>query len=129
MSDWQSLFSEWTPVGSRVTCLPPPQNTDEDFLILSAADRSEDLERLGFECAGTPGFYTGNDAGQFRSWRRDDVNLILTPDPDFYHRFRVATALARRLNLLEKADRIALFQVVLYGVCEDNLATQPEAIF
>lgn len=36
---------------------------------------------------------------------------------------RSATALAKRFSLLNKADRIALFKAVLYGVSADNLAT------
>ena len=119
--DWKALFTAWTPTGSRVICDPAPVGTDADFLCMSPRDRSEQLEALGFVSAGLPSFYTGNDNGQFRSWRRGEVNLITTPDLEFYERFRTATALARRFNLLDKGDRIALFQAVLYGVRVDDL--------
>lgn len=46
---------------------------------------------------------------------KGDVNLIVTQDNKFYDRFMAATSVAKRLNLLDKADRIALFQAVLYG--------------
>jgi hypothetical protein len=46
---------------------------------------------------------------------RDDVNLIATSDGDFFRRFLAATQVCIRLNLMNKEDRIALFQAVLYG--------------
>ncbi len=124
-------------VGSRVTCSPAPTDTDEDWLVLlkpRAKGVFENgpsdapitaLRAIGFEMDGRTPFYTGNDAGGFRSWRRGEVNLIVTRDATFHELFLTATELARRFNLLEKADRIALFQAVLYGVSADRLETPP----
>jgi hypothetical protein len=109
------------PVGSRVTCNPPPQNTDIDFLCRSIQPVDQELKELGFKLEGSPGFYTGNDNGSFRSWRRGDVNLIVTPDLHFYELFITATSLAKRFNLMDKNDRIALFQAILYGVSQEDL--------
>lgn len=108
-------------VGSRVTCNPPPENTDQDFLAFSLDDLSGDLASAGFTQDGSPEFYTGNDNGGFRSFRRGDVNVITTQSMKFFELFLTATALAKRFNLSNKADRIALFQAVLYGVGPDNL--------
>lgn len=116
------------PCGSRVTCSPPPENTDCDFLVevtkrdqRSVAQLVNDLHRLNFVWEGSRHY---QDAmGNFMSWRRDDVNLILTSNPDFAARHRVATALCKRLNLLDKHDRIALFQAVLYGNQWDGSGT------
>lgn len=121
MDDWKLLFDHWSAVGSRVTCVPAPTDTDEDYLILSANDRTKELREIGFDSSGSPEFYTGNDNGQFRSWRRGNVNLIITPDSHFHGLFLTATQLAKRFNLLRKEDRIALFQAVLYGVMEGDL--------
>ncbi len=110
-------------VGSRVTCSPAPTDTDEDFLCL-VPEKDGGLEALsahGFKQDGQPEFYTGNDNGGFRSFRKDDVNVITTNDRDFFMLFLTATHLAKRFNLLKKADRIALFQAVLYGVDYYNL--------
>lgn len=109
------------PVGSRVTCSPPPTDTDEDWLVLTPRDAAESLIDAGFTQDGSPQFYTGNDNGGFRSWRRGDLNIVTTQDAVFFDRFQTATALAKRFNLLVKADRIALFQAVLYGVAAHNL--------
>lgn len=108
-------------VGSRVTCDPAPTDTDEDWLVLTYGLDGADMEASGFTQDGSPQFYTGNDNGGFRSWRRGDLNIITTESPEFFWKFVTATDLAKRFNLLAKADRIALFQAVLYGVRSENL--------
>lgn len=116
-------FVDVAPVGSRVTCDPAPSDTDEDYIVCigAATDADAELKAAGFIAEGEPGFYTGNDNGSFVSYRRDHINIITTPDREFYDLFLTATALAKRFNLLEKSDRIALFQAVLYGVDVHNL--------
>lgn len=109
------------PVGSRVTCDPAPLDTDEDWLVQVIGNPEQAMLAAGFTQDGSPQFYTGNDAGGFRSWRFGDLNVITTEDRCFYELFLTATALAKRFNLLQKADRIALFQAVLYGVSVGNL--------
>lgn len=114
------LCVKYEPVGSRVTCKPALTTTDEDWLPLTGR-----LARLGnalrasrFELGGSVPADTRAGAGKrdkFESWRLGTLNLIVTDDAAFYDRFMVATDLARQFNLLEKADRIALFQAVLYG--------------
>ena len=108
-------------MGSRITCNPPPIDTDEDWLVLVGVDPEAKLLAAGFVQDGNPEFYTGSDVGGFRSWRLGDLNVVTTPDTAFYQRFMTATHLAKRFNLLEKGDRIALFQAVLYGVNTDSL--------
>lgn len=107
------------PCGSRVTCSPPPADTDHDFLVELPPD---EMTVSNFVCsASEAGFrWEGNEHYQtavstFMSWRRDDINLIVTSDATFAARHRVATSLCKRLNLLAKDDRIAVFQAVLYG--------------
>lgn len=112
-------------VGSRVTCNPPPVDTDQDYLALVIGDPYQAMTEAGFTQDGSPEFYTGSDKGGFRSWRRGDVNIITTEDGVFYDKFMKATYLAKRLNLQNKADRIALFQVILYDVAVECL--EPES--
>jgi len=97
-------------------------NTDSDWLCLTG-DWHEFLSvaiREGFEVGGS---VPANKLEQrkeltlFTSFRRksDDLNLIVTDSPEFAKKFLAATSVAKKLNLLAKADRIALFQAVLYG--------------
>lgn len=115
-----SLATEFFPAGSRRTCSPPPTDTDDDYMLLVKSHSKFRVAALG------AGFGVGGsaflDASQpldsgmrFSSYVLGDVNLIVTSDPEFYRRFKAATSVAKRFNLLKKEDRIALFQAVLYG--------------
>lgn len=97
----------WYATGSRVICDPPPDDTDYDVVVLKVAP----IDLTGWTCESACGEYVP----QFVSYRRGKVNLIVTDDAEFYDRFVAATRVAKRLNLLKKEDRIALFQAVLYG--------------
>lgn len=108
------------PCGSRVTCNPAPMDTDADFLVQIPSDQASvsrivsEIGAAGFSWEG--GEHYQSAVGEFMSWRGDDeVNLIVTASPKFAARHRVATSLCKRLNLMDKSDRIALFQAVLYG--------------
>lgn len=116
-----AYWSGWAPVGSKVTCNPPPADGDVDYLMLASDGQyinlADGLRRLGFT-TGSSSIYADQypDAPQyFQSWRRGEENVLTTSDPDFYRRFVAGTDVARRLNLQSKEDRIALFQAVLYG--------------
>jgi hypothetical protein len=128
------MVDRMQPVGSRVTCDPAPIDTDEDYLLLVDAvyeggklikDGFKRLDELEFYLH-THGWKMGGSLptdmvtqippeARFCSWTLDEINLIITCSPEFFRRHLAATALAKRLNLLVKADRIALFQAVLYG--------------
>lgn len=101
------------PVGSRVTCSPPPTDTDEDWLCYV-----KDID-VFIEMAIKMGYDTGEshygEIEHFVSVRKGDINLIITQDMSFFNKFIWASNLAKRFNLLNKEDRIALFQGVLYA--------------
>lgn len=118
-----------TAVGSRVTCDPAPTDTDQDWLLYVEAKDYRPL--LGFLLASKwePGgslvpvdesYRPPNE--RFNSFKLGVDNAIVTDSMEFHKRFLAASSIAKRLNLLEKADRIALFQAVLYGnECEQAL--------
>lgn len=104
------------PTGSRVICNPPPTDTDEDWVVLVL-----DLEafRVMAEADGweltTDLDYQGDQPGHFNTYRKGHYNLVVTESAEEYRRWRLATAVAQRLNLMAKEDRIMLFQAILYG--------------
>ena len=110
------------PTGSRFICDPPVMDTDDDWIILV-----EDLEyakykasRLDWIYSGAGYYREGNEEpelGPFVSMRHTEgnSNYIFTEDAEFYDRYVAATLLAKKYNLLNKADRIQLFHAVLYG--------------
>lgn len=112
--------------GSRVTCNPAPTDTDDDWLVFvdDHTHLSQMVERLttdGWRWEGATEHYQNVASNTFMSWRRDNDNLIVTTNRDFARLHKVATRICTRLNLMQKADRIMVFQAVLYGNTEHGL--------
>lgn len=105
-------------VGSRVTCNPPPADTDDDRLVLvrGLEAAAQSLVATGWERGGSNDPEAPLDE-PFASFRKEgsDLNLIVTDDETFYRRFLAATEVCQRLNLMDKEDRIAVFRAVRLG--------------
>lgn len=97
--------------GSREICSPAPLDTDVDFVVLDKRGQV-DFESEGFRVTSHIEDY--GDATMCM-YRQGEVNLIVIDDPQVFWRWKVATAAAKQMNLTDKAQRIALFQGVLYG--------------
>lgn len=103
----------YSMTGSRYICDPPPMDTDEDYIVL-AHDFS--LSILYYEIHGFKKFQEKDYPDpNFISLRLGEYNLIVTKSEAYYNRFCAATELAKKRNLLNKEDRINLFDMVLYG--------------
>ncbi|MDE3023397.1 MAG: hypothetical protein KGI54_16365 [Pseudomonadota bacterium] len=109
------------PVGSRVTCVPAPTNTDQDFLVLcndsnKAASLFQVLTEDGFELGGSCPFadFSEDIVYGFNSSKKGDVNYIVTASQSFFDDFLLASNIAKKLNLLDKQQRVDLFQIILY---------------
>jgi hypothetical protein len=114
-----TLCDALAAVGSRVTCVPAPTNTDEDYLALV---QTSERHSILMEALAADNWKLGGSLvlarekkSPFLSFTLGELNLIVTESAYFYERFLVATALAKRLNVLDKEDRKAIFQAVLYG--------------
>ena len=104
--------------GSRYICNPAPADTDEDYIALVDGDAWADaLYAAGFTLNTDSDLYEG--CPDFYAWRAGEFNIICVEEPEMYRRWVDATEQAKALNLRGKADRIALFQKVLYGVGAD----------
>jgi hypothetical protein len=116
------LFRRVVPVGSRVICNPPPTDTDADYLCLVVLGGAEDaqvaLRSAGYVNGGSddPLALLLEPEKEFTSYKKGEINLIVTESPEFFRRFLAATVVSTRLNLLKKDDRIALHRAVLYGM-------------
>ena len=101
-------------VGSRITCNPPPTDTDEDVLLLT-----DDLNTLIGDCIEVgfkrDGDVTASYPTEFVSLRSGTINFIVTDNEEFYKKFMLATHVCKFLNLQGKLDRICVFQAILYG--------------
>lgn len=106
------------PTGSRVICNPPPMDTDEDFLVklkpnVSLKFFEQQMQFEGFE--GSSGDMYDLDKTIFVSLRKEEANLIVTTDQEFFDKMVLATAVAKRLNVMEKKNRIMLFNAIVRG--------------
>ena len=118
---FRDLVIDLRAVGSRVTCNPAPQDTDADFLVLLNKNSSfffQKLEEEGYVQAGSiiqDALNRLPHEERFYSFSNKPINIIATQSTKFFYRFMAATHVAKQLNLLNKEDRIMLFQAVLYG--------------
>lgn len=110
--------------GSRVICNPPVMDTDEDWVLLGTSPKGTDAEliKLGYDKT-SPDSYKDDGSAPFASFnqfsafrRRDsDENLIVVYNSHVFTQWKVATQLAKRFNLTDKEDRIALFRAIRSG--------------
>lgn len=110
--------------GSRETVDPPPLDTDEDWVLLTNAPTTtvKALRALGYTLTSLEEYRvpTGDPFApynHFQAFRRvgSAENLILVTDNSTFTRWKVATRLAKRLNIKNKEDRIALFRAIRSG--------------
>lgn len=109
--------------GSRVICSPPPEDTDEDYVLHTPNKKAlqKELEALGYVLSSKDmeKYKAGNTDpfamyNSFDAYRHPDNkhNLIVVSNQSDFKMWKVATLLARDLNLTDKAERIALFRVI-----------------
>ena len=106
------------PTGSYVTCNPPVTDTDQDWVVLIANcefnESINHLQALGFD-TGRAEYYLGS---YIQAARKGTLNLILTWDEGTFQKTRLATDVAKELNLLEKSHRVLLFQAIRGEISE-----------
>jgi hypothetical protein len=108
--------------GSRIVCNPPVMNTDFDIVVLLAGvGDCELIEAEGYvytEPTEADGYdiddvvTEGTNEHWLRTYRKDDINLICLIDPTRFGRWQLATAIAKKLNLRNRPDRVELFALV-----------------
>lgn len=112
----EEYIEKLEPTGSRVICNPPPTDTDEDWMVLLKPNISlkffqQQVEFEGFDSSNMETYDV--DESLFLSLRKEEENLIVTNNEEFYNNMMLATAVAKNLNLLEKKDRITLFNAIV----------------
>lgn len=110
------------PTGSRYICNPPVTNTDDDYVLFVEDIKAAYLELLDTNWTiggANNASYTVEDVDNWFSAKKhingEVVNYIVVSDQDQFSKWVTATELAKKLNLLKKEDRIALFEVVVKG--------------
>lgn len=116
----------WFESGSRVICDPPVEDTDHDIVIYTDAKYilQKELESLGYT-------YSNKDVEKYKLKQTDpfqmynsfdayrhpdtDENLVVVNSTADYLRWKVATLVAKQLNVTNKDDRITLFRAIRSG--------------
>ena len=106
-------------VGSRTIEGAYRDDSDHDFLVFSQEPIPDKIEDLGFKLENGGAHYEPSE-GYFNSWRKGNINVIATHDQVFATNFLKANKIAQILNLTDRADRVKLFQFLLYGNTPDG---------
>lgn len=104
------------PVGSFVTCSPNTDAKDQDWLVYCPTPDDEiqtwiSLYNLGYVLDSEKVY----DDQQFSSFRKGDMNYIVTQKMPFYTGFLMARDLCKGLNLMKKEDRIMVHKAFING--------------
>lgn len=116
-----SPIRECAPTGSRYICNPPVLNTDEDYAVLVAnlSVYAQLLLDQGWEViSNDDGYLPPNGGHRFFAARKGELNLIVFDQRNGYDLMVTATHLAKRFNLVDKQDRIDLFDAIRGGRVE-----------
>lgn len=108
-------------IGSA-TYLPNPHDVDFAVLIdpeLNAVDYCGDLVNQGW---GSCGDYDGV-GGIWAAVRRESLNLMISHDPVFFERYKVAMEVCKALRLEHKEDRVAVCAIVRDGKTAEQVRT------
>lgn len=163
IQSYADFFTRILETGSRVICSPPPEDTDDDYLVLIKPDVREALEQRlqddGWTLGGslpntgpenndwtlnTEHEYTPegviDQTRTFHSWKRQEIpmtivpghedeifpsvivgsgpilNLLVTCNEQYFDDFTRATFLSKALNLVQKQDRILVFEALTRDV-------------
>lgn len=102
------LYIASFPTGSNYICNPPVTDTDIDemFLVRSIDHAMDVLESNGWKLCGNEEGYGDT---QWLAFRKGKYNALITSSTTYFNNFLKATEEAKKRNLLDKKDRIALF--------------------
>ena len=109
------LYKVSFPTGSNYVCNPPVTNTDVDemFLVDDLQEVNFQLTGLGWKKCGLEEETYQDKPSHWAAYRKENMNALLTTDLKYFMNFFKATEEAKHLNLLNKEDRVALFQKIL----------------
>lgn len=107
--------------GSRVIC-PESCRPDSDWdfiaLVEDLKSAASAVMALGFEPGGSLSHIEhiiNSKTHPFLSFRRGEVNLMLTQNLDHYEKFCLATRVCKSLKLAKRPDRVTVFEAITRG--------------
>lgn len=131
--DVKHFFSKTHEYGSRYIgnfkedsdydflCLVSRLNSSQVDYILKSKGYVSDLKKDSFEYSSASNIFQSPHLGElvqnvyegFESYRKGEVNLVITFDENFYNKAVAATKLCRKLKLKNKEDIILVHDIVV----------------
>lgn len=105
-----NLYNEKYLTGSYVIT-KKQEYKDIDFVVLTYNKKKleEELLLFGFDLCGKEGY----PYSDITAYRKGPCNIIIVTDLKVFLRWKAATLLATNMKLVEKADRVELFNIIL----------------
>lgn len=108
------FYAEDTDVALVGTMYTHGEGNDYDYVVLvpNVARAQADFNESGYR-------YTGAESGdedEFHTFRKGDVNIMLTESLSFFTNFKVAAEVCKyvqKLTPLDKAGRIAIHRIIM----------------
>lgn len=132
MIDIPANTEKWFRTGSTYICDPPVEGTDYDIVLYVRPDiygmYQEALVLDGWERGGSRG--DRDEWASFKKRHTDGIvyNFLVTQNEDHYNNMYIATSAAKRLNLLNKNDRVMLFHAIVDGQVPITLEGERNAV-
>ena len=105
------LYIATFPTGSNYICNPPVTDTDIDQMFLvSNLEATHDFLIYGDWVPCSSDEYP---LEKWAAYRKNKWNALITDNPNYFLKFHKATELAKERNLLNKEDRIKLFDEIM----------------
>lgn len=105
-----NLYYTSFPTGSAYICDPPVTDTDIDtmYWVKDIYETDRILLKDGWGSCGDAAY----SVGCWKAYRNGRYNAIVTSNYEHYIKFYAATELAKKMNLLDKEERIELFGII-----------------
>jgi hypothetical protein len=123
--DFHPFVQDWFLTGSTVICNPTPTGTDIDICVL--VQSSDAVNPIYYLNHTHGGIFIDNtvdnweycagiqySSSKYTALRKDEYNLILMRDANFFKRWRLATKVCKVVNPLYKPYRIQIFESIIY---------------
>lgn len=114
----EEIVMGYAHVGSTYICDPPPVDTDIDNLILLSKKMQAQYKKINELLIKSGWEIDGNywDLGSnFWSFKKDNLNIIITYEEDFFDTFVRAAKVCKALNITDKELRIMVHDIIING--------------
>lgn len=114
------IVAEYAAIGSYHAF---GEGADRDYVVLvrDQEEASGILADYGYTRTQDPNGGSGNGNDHFIAMRKEDINLMVTQDREFFNLSQRAFYVVKVLNLRDKGDRIRVHQLVVDGLQPDEV--------